>query len=354
MSVYTEDNLVQKTTAEYLVNSLGWNESVYAMQEVFGAAGTLGRTDEGEVLLVRYLRPALENLNSGLPAAAYDDAVRILADTSVSMGLDAINREKYKLLLDGIPVRYTAADGTKKKATLRVFDFDDPDKNHFLCVRELWLRGSLGRRRRADVVGFVNGVPLVFMELKNVTKDISIAYRDNFCDYRKVVPQIFHFNAFVILANGIDAKIGTHSAKFKFFHAWKRLSEDEPGAVDMETLLKGTCSKANLLDLFENFIVYDESAGAVAKILARNHPRPQPPVPWSEPRGRGGKGAHRGAPSHGGRTGGRGSVRAVFRQAGRVLAHAGFGQELLDGLFHPQGAPQARRELHVPAPDRSR
>ena len=246
MSVYTEDNLVQKTTAEYLVNSLDWNESVYAMQEVFGAAGTLGRTDEGEVLLVRYLRPALEKLNPGLPAAAYDDAVRILADTSVSMGLDAINREKYKLLLDGIPVRYTAADGTKKKATLRVFDFDDPDKNHFLCVRELWLRGSLGRRRRADVVGFVNGVPLVFMELKNVTKDISIAYRDNFCDYRKVVPQIFHFNAFVILANGIDAKIGTHSAKFKFFHAWKRLSEDEPGAVDMETLLKGTCSKARV------------------------------------------------------------------------------------------------------------
>ncbi|MBQ8125057.1 MAG: type I restriction endonuclease subunit R [Kiritimatiellae bacterium] len=271
MNAYTEDNLVQKTTAEYLVNSLGWNEGVYAMQEVFGAEGTLGRTDEGEVLLVRYLRPALERLNPGLPAGVYDDAIRILSDTSVSESLDAINREKYKLLLDGIPVRYTAADGTKKKVFLRVFDFANPAANHFLCVRELWLRGSLGRRRRADVVGFVNGVPLVFMELKNVTKDIFIAYRDNFCDYRKVVPQIFHFNAFVILANGIDAKIGTHSAKFKFFHAWKRLSEDEPGAVDMETLLKGTCSKANLLDLFENFIVYDESAGSVAKILARNH-----------------------------------------------------------------------------------
>ncbi len=271
MTAYTEDNLVQKTTAEYLVNSLDWNESVYAMQEVFGAAGTLGRTDEGEVLLVRYLRSALERLNPGLPAGVYGDAIRILSDTSVSESLGAINREKYKLLLDGIPVRYTAADGTKKKVFLRVFDFANPAANHFLCVRELWLRGSLGRRRRADVVGFVNGVPLVFMELKNVTKDIFIAYRDNFCDYRKVVPQIFHFNAFVILANGIDAKIGTHSAKFKFFHAWKRLSEDEPGAVDMETLLKGTCSKANLLDLFENFIVYDESAGSVAKILARNH-----------------------------------------------------------------------------------
>ena len=271
MTAYTEDNLVQKTTAEYLVNSLGWNESVYAMHEVFGAAGTLGRTDEGEVLLVRYLRPALERLNPGLPSAVYDDGVRILSDTSVSESLDSINREKYKLLLDGISVRYTAADGTKKKVYLRVFDFDNPGNNHFLCVRELWLRGSLGRRRRADVVGFVNGVPLVFMELKNVTKDISIAYRDNFCDYRKVVPQIFHFNAFVILANGIDAKIGTHSSKFKFFHAWKRLAEEEHGAVDMEKLLRGTCSKPALLDLFENFIVYDESAGKLAKILARNH-----------------------------------------------------------------------------------
>ena len=271
MNAYTEDNLVQKTTAEYLVNSLDWNESVYAMHEVFGAAGTLGRVDESEVLLVRHLRPALERLNPGLPSAVYDDGVRILSDISVSESLDSINREKYKLLLDGIPVRYTTADGTKKKIHLRVFDFDNPGDNHFLCVRELWLRGSLGRRRRADVVGFVNGVPLVFMELKNVTKDISIAYRDNFCDYRKVVPQIFHFNAFVILANGIDAKIGTHSSKFKFFHAWKRLAEDEHGAVDMETLLRGTCSRQALLDLFENFIVYDESARKLAKILARNH-----------------------------------------------------------------------------------
>lgn len=271
MNAYTEDNLVQKTTAEYLIESLDWNESVYAMHEVFGAAGTLGRVDESEVLLVRHLRPALERLNPGLPSAVYDDGVRILSDTSVSESLDSINREKYKLLLDGIPVRYTAADGTKKKIHLRVFDFDNPGNNHFLCVRELWLRGSLGRRRRADVVGFVNGVPLVFMELKNVTKDISIAYRDNFCDYRKVVPQIFHFNAFVILANGIDAKIGTHSSKFKFFHAWKRLAEEEHGAVDMETLLRGTCSKSALLDLFENFIVHDESAGKLAKILARNH-----------------------------------------------------------------------------------
>ena len=147
MNAYTEDNLVQKTTVEYLVNSLGWNESVNAMQEVFGAAGTLGRTDEGEVLLGRYLRPALEWLNPGLPAGVYVDAIRILSDTSVSESLDAINREKYKLILDGIPVRYTAADGTKKKVFLRVFDFANPADNHFLCVRLAGASPPRGRCR---------------------------------------------------------------------------------------------------------------------------------------------------------------------------------------------------------------
>ena len=271
MTAYTEDNLVQKTTAEYLVGELGWDESVYAMNETLGLGGTLGRVREDEVILERHLLPALKKLNPGFDESVYRSGAKTLAETSVTMGLDAINREKYDMLRKGIPVSYTAADGSRASTFLRVFDFDNPAANHFLCVREFWVAGTLGRRRRADVVGFVNGVPLVFMELKNVHRDISVAYRDNFCDYRKVVPQLFHFNAFVILANGIDAKIGTHSAKFKFFHAWKRLSEEDPGVVDMETLLKGTCSKANLLDLFENFIVFDESAGDAAKILARNH-----------------------------------------------------------------------------------
>ena len=271
MSAYTEDKLVQQTTADYLKNALGWDESIYAMQETFGAGGTLGRTDEREVILPRYLLAALKKFNPGLSDKVYEEGVKTLSEISVSTSLDAINKEKYQLLIDGIPVRYIAADGERKKVTLKVFDFENPENNHFLCVRELWLKGSLNRRRRADVVGFVNGVPLVFMELKNVSKDISIAYRDNFCDYRKVVPQIFYFNAFVILANGIDAKIGAHSSKLKFFHAWKRLNEDEVGAVEMETLLKGTCGKRELMDLFENFILYDESAGTTAKILARNH-----------------------------------------------------------------------------------
>ena len=271
MSVYTEDNLAQKTTADYLADDLAWDENVYAMRETFGANGLLGRLNESEVVLDRYLIAALKKFNPGFDEAVYQGAVKVLKDVVIGRSLESVNREKYELLKDGIPVSYKAADGTLKKTKLKVFDFANSGENHFLCVREFWVAGSLGRRRRADVVGFVNGVPLVFMELKNVHKDIRLAYENNFRDYLKVIPQLFHFNAFVVLGNGIEAKVGTITAKYKFFHAWKRLAEDEPGVVDMETLLKGTCAKDNLLDLFENFILFDESTGKLSKILARNH-----------------------------------------------------------------------------------
>ena len=137
-------------------------------------------------------------------------------------------------------------------------------------MRELWVRGDL-YRRRADIIGFINGLPLLFMELKNVSKDIRAAYEQNFLDYKESVPHLFHHNAFVVLANGVDAKLGSVNSRFEHFHEWKRLAENQPGVVAMETLLKGVCAKANLLDLAENFIVFDDSAGDLRKILARNH-----------------------------------------------------------------------------------
>ena len=150
--------------------------------------------------------------------------------------------------------------GERVKQRLRVFDFEEPENNHFLCVREFWVRGDL-YRRRADIVGFVNGLPLLFMELKNVNKDIRAAYEQNLADYKDTVPHLFHHNAFIVLANGVDAKLGSISSRFEHFHEWKRLAEDEPGVVDMETLLKGVCDKRNFMDLLENFIVFDDSSG---------------------------------------------------------------------------------------------
>lgn len=270
MTRLTEDTLVQQTTADYLRDALGW-ETVFAYnEETFGPEGTLGRTSDREVVLKRRLSEKLVELNPGLPEDAYRDAVRQVVEWSAAQSPLSLNQDKYALLKDGVLVSFRNEKGEIVKQRLRVFDFEEPENNHFLAVRELWVRGDL-YRRRTDIIGFVNGVPLLFMELKNIHKDIRQAYEQNLADYKDTVPHLFHHNAFIVLANGSDARIGSLSGRFEHFHEWKRLEEAEPGAVDMETLLKGVCDKRNFLDLFENYILFDDSTGKLAKILARNH-----------------------------------------------------------------------------------
>jgi len=269
-SPYTEDTLVQQTTAEYLEQQLGW-ESVYAYNnEDFGPDSLLGRASDRDVVLTRPLRTRLVELNPGLPGEAYDDAVRQIVSVAATQSLLATNREKYGLIRDGVQVAFRNEKGERVRQWLRVFDFSEPTNNSFLCVRELWVRGDL-YRRRADIVGFVNGLPLLFMELKNVHRDLCVAYETNYRDYLDTVGHLFHHNAVIVFGNGIDAKIGALGSPYKFFHEWKRLAEEQPGAVDMETLLRGICDKTNFMDLLENFIIFDDSAGKPKKILARNH-----------------------------------------------------------------------------------
>ncbi len=267
---YTEDTLVQQTTAEYLQRQLGW-DSVYTYNnEDFGVDSLLGRASDCDVVLTRALRETLVELNPCLPGAAYDDAVRQITATAASQTTIAANREKYNLLRDGVRVAFRDDEGNQQREHLRVFDFDTPENNHFLCVRELWIRGDL-YRRRADIIGFVNGLPLLFMECKNIYHDLKVAFEQNYSDYHDTIPHIFHHNAVVMFGNGEKAKIGSITSEWGHFHEWKRLAEQEPGAVDMETLLKGVCEKRNFMDLLENFILFDESSGQLKKILARNH-----------------------------------------------------------------------------------
>lgn len=313
-SPYSEDTLVQQTTADYLEQRLGWRSVLAWNQEDFGPDSLLGRSSDREVVLTRTLRERLVALNPGLPEAAYDDAVRQVVTSPVAQSLAATNRDKYAQARDGVWVTFRDAKGERCRERLRLIDFDEPDNNDFRCVRELWVQGDL-YRRRADIIGFVNGLPLLFMELKNVSKDIRAAYEQNFLDYKDTVPHLFHHNAMVVLANGVDAKLGAVTSRFEHFHEWKRLAEDQPGVVAMETLLKGVCAKNNFLDLVENFIVFDDSAGESRKILARNQP-----VPGRQP-------GHRGGPR----------PQASGRQAGSVLAYPGVGQELFDGALYPQG-----------------
>lgn len=271
MSGYDEDGLVQQTIADVLEQTLGW-ESVFAYnQEGVGPDSLLGRKSQREVVLTRYLRVALEQFNPSLPNMAYDDAIRQIVDVFGAQSIIQTNQEKYHLIRDGVTVRYRQ-DGERKTARLKVFDYNTPVNNHFLCVRELWIDSGI-RRRRADIVGFVNGLPLMFIECKRPGKDLRYAYEDNFLDYMDTIKELFFFNAFVVLSNGKDANLGSITAKYEHFKQWKRLSEFEKGTerLEGESLILGLCDKANFMDMFENFVLFDESGSKTAKIVARNH-----------------------------------------------------------------------------------
>ncbi len=182
--------------------------STHTTAETFGKEGTLGRNGtETEIVLTRYLGEALINLNPGLPQEAYQAAIREITQATVTQSLLHANREKYNLVRDRVLVPYRDETGTLKRTRLRLFDFDNPEANHFLCVRELWIKGAL-YRRRADIVGFVNGLPLLFMELKNVHRDLRRAYEENFADYKDTIPHVFEHNGIIVLGNGKAAKIG--------------------------------------------------------------------------------------------------------------------------------------------------
>lgn len=265
-----EDTLVQQTTADYLRDALGWRSEYAYNTEVLGSEGSFGRRSEQDVVLTRILGEKLMALNPGLPEVAYRDALRQIVEVGPGLRGMAANRKKYEMLRDGVQVKFLKPDGSEGAATLRVFDFDNPENNDFLAVRELWVKGDL-YRRRPDIIGFVNGLPLLFVECKNIHRNLRKAYDQNLKDYQDTIPHLFHHNAFLLLANGVEARIGALGGKYAHFHNWKRLEEAEPGVVDMETLLKGVCDKRNFLDLFENFILFDDAGERTIKIVARNH-----------------------------------------------------------------------------------
>lgn len=239
-------------------------------KEALGVNGTFGRVSYREILLRRYFKQALQKLNPWLTPLQLDEAEKKMLAHLSTASLMQINEEKYAYIKDGIPVTAKRADGTTEEKRAAVIDFKNPENNDFLAIKEMKIYGEL-YRRRTDIVGFVNGIPLLFVELKKHDVDVENAYNDNYTDYLDTVPHLFYYNAFLILSNGMQAKVGTLGSKYEFFHEWKRLNEQEQGSVELPVMLRGICSKENFLDLLENFILFDHSGGRVAKILARNH-----------------------------------------------------------------------------------
>ena len=269
---YSENILVQESAGKLLQNELGWEVKYAYNTEVVRAddQSTFGRKSYQEILLSRYFRKKLQEFNPWITPPQIDEAQKKLEAHLSSASLMQINEEKYFLIRDGIPVTVKLPNGKLSTRTAKLIDFQNPLNNHFLAIKELKIH-SYNYRRRTDIVGFVNGIPLLFMEFKAVNVDVQDAYTNNFTDYQDTIPQLFYYNAFLILSNGHHAKVGTLGSKYEFFHEWKRLKEQDPGCVELQTMLRGICKKETFIDLLENFILFDHSGGRTAKILARNH-----------------------------------------------------------------------------------
>jgi type I restriction enzyme R subunit len=267
---YTEDQLVEQP-AVGLFAALGW-QTVSAMEETFGRAGTLRRDTKGEVVLVDRLRATLAKLNSNLPAEAIDSAIDELTRDRSAMSLEAANREIYGLLKEGISVSIPDRDhGGQRTERLRVIDWTSPEQNDFLLVSQFSVVGNL-YTCRPDLVGFVNGLPWVVIEFKQPGVPARTAFDENLTHYKVEVPQLFWYNAMIIASNGTDSRVGSITAYWDRFFEWKRIErEDEPRRVSLEVMLRGTCDRTRLLDLVENFTLFSEHKAGLVKILGQNH-----------------------------------------------------------------------------------
>ena len=260
---------LEKATVE-LFKSLQWDH-IHAEQEVDGDTTLLGREHQGEVVLTRYLEPALKKLNPTLPQEAIHAAIEILTHDRSSMSIVQANGEVYQMLKNGVRVNCRDSKGNEAVERVQVIDWNNPANNHFLLVSQFWVNGD-PYRRRPDLVGFVNGLPLLLIELKASDKPVQNAFNENLKDYKTTIAPIFWYNAFVILSNGSQAKIGSVSAPWEHFADWKKINtEGEEGVISLDTLIKGTCEKNRLMDILENFMYFSEATGGLIKIVAKNH-----------------------------------------------------------------------------------
>ena len=263
---YSEQQLIEKAAIE-VFESLGYfHQNCY--EERFGRDGTLGRETSTEVVLVPRLKDAIKKFNPTLPETSVTLAIEELTKDRSTLNLTVANKEIYKSLRDGVKVSVRKDDGSEEQEVVKVIDFDSPDNNDFFLASQLWITGEM-YTKRPDLIGFVNGLPLIFIELKASHRKLKNAYDDNLTDYRDTIPQIFWHNAFIILSNGSKSKTGTITSQWEHFNEWKKInSEGEAGIVSLDTIIKGTCEKERFIDLFENFILYQ---GSSIKILAKNH-----------------------------------------------------------------------------------
>jgi type I restriction enzyme R subunit len=232
---------------------------------------SIGRETKSEIILLSRLRLSLKKINTDVSGESLEHAIEELAKDRSSLSAVNANREVYELLKNGYAIDETNSKGETDSRRIKYIDWENAENNDFLLCSQFWIAGEM-YTRRADLVGFVNGIPLVFIELKAIHKNLEHAYKDNLRDYKDTIPEILRYNAFIIISNGSESRIGTITTPYEHFSEWKKInSEGDRGSVSLETIIRGTCEKRRILDLIENYVLYAETRKGTVKMLAKYH-----------------------------------------------------------------------------------
>lgn len=233
-----------------------------------------GRASKKQCVLPSVLRSALIRINPTIPAEVIDGIVKDLCRDFTGGDMKAVNYKLYQQIRNYIKVSVRRG-GKQDFDFVKLIDFDNPENNTFTAVSQMWIEGRFNWRR-PDVIIFVNGLPLVFVELKNSDVKVEEAYNRNLKSYLKDVPNLFAFNQICVLSNGLETRLGAFSATYDYFFEWLKASEDEKidrkaiseDGVSLSYFADGLLPKANLVDYIENFILFENQS---IKIIAKNH-----------------------------------------------------------------------------------
>lgn len=234
-----------------------------------------GRKDKKQVVLPDVMLESLCRINPNIPEQTVRTVVDELCHTPVSGDLMLTNYQNYQKIRNGITVEYNK-DGKKTSNILRLLSYNDALSNTFTVASQMWISGET-HWRRPDLIIFINGFPLVFIELKNSNIPVKNAYDINLKNYLKDIPYLFNYNQICVLSNGMETRLGSFAAGYEFFFEWLKVESEKENpdrkairenCTSLEYFIAGLCEPKNLLDYIENFILYDRRR---TKIIAKNH-----------------------------------------------------------------------------------
>jgi len=250
-------------------------ETLYGPENAPSEAGA-ERASFHDVLLAGRLREAIDRLNPQIPAAAREDAFRRIAVPDRPT-LIANNRAFHQRLRDGVEVEYRRPDGSIAGDHCRVVDFENPENNDWLALNQFTvIEGQ--HNRRADVVVFVNGLPLGVLELKNPAGEeatVQAAYKQ-LQTYKEQIPSLFAYNEVLVASDGLEVRIGSLTAGQEWFKPWRTIegeNEAPHASLELEVLIRGVFEKGRFLQLLQHFVVFEDDTDSdrIVKILAGYH-----------------------------------------------------------------------------------